>query len=62
MAGQPDLILQLAHRIADDYRALHGPGVAVYADAMVSLNGGINRSGSKYNDLILLRARLTRCL
>lgn len=26
--------------------------------AMVSLNGGINRSGSKYNDLILLRARL----
>jgi hypothetical protein len=34
MAGQPDLILQLARRIAADY-----PGAAVHADTRVSLNG-----------------------
>lgn len=39
MAVQPDLILQLAHRIARDFAAQGHPGVAVYADARVSLNG-----------------------
>ena len=39
MAGQPDLILQLAHRIGADLRAAGHPGVAVHADTMVSLNG-----------------------
>lgn len=34
MSSQPDLILQLAHRIGDEH-----PGSAVYADALVSLNG-----------------------
>jgi len=39
MAGQPDLILQLAHRIRDDaLRDGLGP-VEVRADAVVSLNG-----------------------
>ena len=39
MAGQPDLILQLAHRIRDDFdTAGHGP-VEIYADSRVSLNG-----------------------
>ena len=39
MAVQPDLILQLAHRIARDFEARgHGP-VEVRADARVSLNG-----------------------
>jgi vitamin K-dependent gamma-carboxylase len=39
MASQPDLILQLAHRVAADYRARGHDGVEVYADAWVSLNG-----------------------
>ena len=34
MSAQPDLILQLAHRIGADY-----PGAEVYVDALVSLNG-----------------------
>lgn len=39
MSGQPDMILQLAHRIRDDYNARgYGP-VQVYADSLVSLNG-----------------------
>lgn len=39
MAGQPDMILQLAHHIRDDYNTRgYGP-VKVYADSMVSLNG-----------------------
>ncbi|MDT0633489.1 HTTM domain-containing protein [Spectribacter hydrogenoxidans] len=39
MAGQPDLVLQLAHHIRDDFnRRGHGP-VEVYADSLVSLNG-----------------------
>jgi hypothetical protein len=38
MAGQPDLILALAHQIADDYRA-RGLQVEVRAEALVSLNG-----------------------
>ena len=39
MAGQPDLILQLAHHIRDDFNTRgYGP-VDVFADSMVSLNG-----------------------
>jgi vitamin K-dependent gamma-carboxylase len=38
-SGQPDLILQLAHRVRDEYGSLgHGP-VEVRAQALVSLNG-----------------------
>ena len=39
MSGQPDLILQLAHRIAADYRAEGYRDVEVRADAFVALNG-----------------------
>ncbi len=39
MSGQPDLILQLAHRIADQQRGLTGAPVSVYVDAFASLNG-----------------------
>lgn len=38
MASQPDLILQLAHHIAEEHQRA-GRRVAVYADAWVSLNG-----------------------
>lgn len=38
-AGQPDLVLQLAHRIAADYRARGHARVEVRADAWSSLNG-----------------------
>ncbi|MEM8984003.1 MAG: HTTM domain-containing protein [Pseudomonadota bacterium] len=39
MAGQPDLILQLAHHIHDDFVAKGYAPVEVYADSRVSLNG-----------------------
>lgn len=39
LATQPDLMLQLAHRIASDFEELGHPGVEVRADARVSLNG-----------------------
>lgn len=39
MVGQPDLILQLAHRIRDDFNARGKGPVAVYAHTKVSLNG-----------------------
>lgn len=39
MAAQPDLILQLAHHIADDFRARGHGDVEVRAEALVSLNG-----------------------
>ncbi len=39
MAGQPDLILQLAHHIADDFRDRGWDEVEVRAEALVSLNG-----------------------
>lgn len=39
MAGQPDLILQLAHHIYDEFRAQGYSPVEVYADSLVSLNG-----------------------
>lgn len=39
MAGQPDLILQLAHHIRDDFRRRGHANVEVRAEALVSLNG-----------------------
>jgi hypothetical protein len=39
MASQPDLILQLAHHIAGDFRARGHGDVEVRAEAHVSLNG-----------------------
>ncbi|MGQ7844487.1 HTTM domain-containing protein [Granulosicoccus sp. 3-233] len=39
MAGQPDLILQLAHHIRDEYNARGDGPVSVFADSLVSLNG-----------------------
>jgi hypothetical protein len=39
MAGQPDLIAQLARHIAADYRERGFPEAHVYADAWVSMNG-----------------------
>ncbi len=38
-SGQPDLILQLAHRIARDFRERGHPDVRVRVEALVSLNG-----------------------
>jgi hypothetical protein len=38
-ATQPDLILQLAHRIADDFSAREGARPIVQVDAIASLNG-----------------------
>ena len=38
MAAQPDMILQLAHRIRGDYDARGVGPVQVYADSVVSLN------------------------
>lgn len=39
MSGQPDLVLQLAHHVRDDFRRRGYAGVEVRADALVSLNG-----------------------
>jgi vitamin K-dependent gamma-carboxylase len=39
MAGQPDLILQLAHHVGADFRARGHAQVQVHADAWVALNG-----------------------
>lgn len=39
MSGQPDQILQLAHRIAEDFEAKGHQDVEVRVDALVSLNG-----------------------
>jgi vitamin K-dependent gamma-carboxylase len=39
MSGQPDLILQLAHHIANDFRDRGYGDVEVRAEALVSLNG-----------------------
>lgn len=39
MSGQPDLILQLAHHIGEDYRARGHRDVEVRVDAIASLNG-----------------------
>lgn len=39
MAGQPDMILQLAHHIRDDFTRRGHPPQAIYADSWVSLNG-----------------------
>lgn len=39
MSAQPDMILQLAHHIADDFKSRGYPKVEVRADALASLNG-----------------------
>jgi hypothetical protein len=39
MSSQPDLILQLAHRIRDDFRARGYVDIQVQVDAVASLNG-----------------------
>lgn len=39
LSGQPDLVLQLAHQVAADFRARGHDDVRVYADTHVSLNG-----------------------
>jgi hypothetical protein len=39
MASQPDLILQFAHFLRDEYARRGAGAVAVYAEALVSLNG-----------------------
>jgi hypothetical protein len=39
MSSQPDMILEFAHMVADDYARRGVPGVEVYVDAQVSLNG-----------------------
>ncbi|MDI1444097.1 HTTM domain-containing protein [Polyangium sp. 6x1] len=42
MAQSPDMILEFAHHVADDYAA-RGKHVAVYADAWVTMNGRPSR-------------------
>jgi vitamin K-dependent gamma-carboxylase len=44
MCGQPDLILQLAHHIADDYASRGRASVQVRAHARVAMNGRRGRS------------------
>ncbi len=39
MSGQPDLIVQLARHIGQQFEAQRGQGVEVFVDALVSLNG-----------------------
>jgi vitamin K-dependent gamma-carboxylase len=39
LSTQPDLVLQLAHRVRDDFRAQGHDDVTVRVEAMVSLNG-----------------------
>jgi len=39
MVGQPDLILQLAHALRDDFAARGHRDVQVFADAKLTLNG-----------------------
>lgn len=39
MSGQPDMILQVAHQIRDEWRNRGHEDVEVYADAIASLNG-----------------------
>lgn len=38
MAGRPDMVLQYAHHLAEDYRSRGVDGVRVYADSSVRLN------------------------
>ena len=42
-ATQPDMLLEIAHIIADDFSARGYPRVQVYADAFVSMNGREHR-------------------
>jgi vitamin K-dependent gamma-carboxylase len=43
MSSQPDLVLQLAHHIAQDFEQRGRGPVAVFADARVALNGRRSR-------------------
>jgi len=58
-SGQPDLILQLAHHIADDFRARGHTGVEVRVDALASLNG---RRAARLIDPAVDLARVTPAL
>ncbi|MSU23610.1 MAG: HTTM domain-containing protein [Opitutus sp.] len=42
-AGRPDMILQLAHRVAEDFRRQGHPHIQVRARALVSLNGRVDQ-------------------
>ena len=42
-ATQPDMLLEIAHIIADDFSVRGYPRVQVYADAFVSMNGREHR-------------------
>jgi hypothetical protein len=62
MCTQPDMILQMAQFIADDY-ATQGYQVEVYADAYVSLNGsGSKRFIDPYQNLLQLNEATNRNL
>lgn len=43
ISGQPDMILQLAHHIRDDYAARGFGAIKIYSDSLVSLNGRLAR-------------------
>ncbi|MEL7025060.1 MAG: HTTM domain-containing protein [Pseudomonadota bacterium] len=59
MAGQPDMILQLAHHIRDDLTERGFAPVEVYADSLVSLNGRLAQRMIKPDvDLAKVRATL----
>ncbi len=59
LEGQPDLILQLAHHIAEDFQARGMNDVEVYADAIASLNG---RAGARLIDERVDLARISEGL
>ena len=61
MAGQPDLILQLAHHIRDDFTGKGLGPVEVYAESLVSLNGrAAHRMIDPDTNLARTRAGLAR--
>lgn len=61
MAGQPDLILQLAHHIHDEFERRAGGPVEVRVDALVSLNGRRMRRLIDSNvDLSTIRDGITK--
>jgi hypothetical protein len=59
MVGQPDLILQLAHAIRDDFLARGHHDVEVFAVARVTLNG---RAAAPFVDPTIDLARVDDCL
>jgi hypothetical protein len=58
MAGQPDLIVQLAHHIADEQRRAGHADIAVHAETRISLNG---RAPIPMIDPEVDLARITDC-